>query len=241
VFLHILGTDPNTNKLVFGRGVTPGVVPEDIPVTFTSPSSHYAVTLNVNGVANVGGFYVARISDLRAGRARWRSLGDGVIDSSMGDPGTFGFITTALHADNLYALRRDAQQRPEVVRLSLKGTGTLGEARVLIPASGAVIDNIAAASDALYVRTSSSGRSRIIRVPYSDNVPRTIALPVDGSVNTYLSTNPLKPGVVFGIDSWTRERAYYAYDPASNRVTAENLKPKAAIDTSELTAEEVKK
>lgn len=63
-------------------------------------------------------------------------------------------------------------------------------------------------------------------------------MPVDGSVNTLLATDPLKPGVLFGIDSWTRERAYYFYDPASNKITAENLKPKPTIDTSEFTSEE---
>lgn len=239
VFLHILGTGQKTDKLLFGRGVTPGVIPEDIPTTFTSPTSHYAITLNVNGTANFGDFYAERISDLRAGHPRWRLLGDAVIDSTMGDPGTFGFITTTLHADDLYALRLDAQQRTELVRISLAGTRTLYQAQVLIPASSSVIDNIAAASDALYVRTSSAGVSRIIRLPYTDTKPRAIALPVDGSVNTFLATDPLKPGVLFGIDSWTRERAYYVYDPAPNKITAENLKPKPTIDTSEFTSEEV--
>ena len=238
-FLHILGTGQKTDKLLFGRGVTPGVIPEDIPTTFTSPTSHYAITLNVNGTANFGEFYAERISDLRAGHPRWRLLGDAVIDPTMGDPGTFGFITTTLHADDLYALRLDAQQRTELIRISLAGTRTLHQAQVLIPASSSVIDNIAAASDALYVRTSSAGVSRIIRLPYTDIKPRAIALPVDGSVNTFLATDPLKPGVLFGIDSWTRERAYYFYDSASNKITAENLKPKPTIDTSEFTSEEV--
>lgn len=239
VFLHILGTAQKTDKLLFGRGVTPGVIPEDIPVTLTSPTSQYAITLNVNGTANFGEFYAERISDLRAGYRRWRPLGNAVIDPTMGDPGTFGFITTALHDDNLFALRLDAQQRTELVRVSLAGTRTLSQSQVLIPASSSVIDNIAAASDALYVRTSSAGISRIVRLPYTDGEPSAIALPIDGSVNSFLATDPLKPGVLFGIDSWTRERAYYFYDPVSNKITPEHLKPKPAIDTSELTSEEV--
>ena len=159
-------------------------------------------------------FYAERISDLRAGHPRWRLLGDAVIDTTMGDPGTFGFITTTLHADDLYALLLDAQQRTELVRISLAGTRTLHQAQVLIPASSSVIDNIASASDALYVRTSSAGVSRIVRLPYTDNKPKAIVLPLDGSVNTFRGTDPLKPGVLFGIHSWTRERAYYFYDSA---------------------------
>jgi prolyl oligopeptidase len=239
VFLHMVGTDPKADRLLFGGGVTPGIIPEDIPVTFSSPTSHYAVTLNVNGTASFGGFCVARISDIRAGHPRWRSLGDAVIDTSMGDPGTFGFITATLHGDDLYALRLDAQQRTELVRLPLGGTSTLGQAKVLIPAADSVIDNVASASDALYVKISSAGVSRLIRLPYTDNVPRTVALRIAGSVSTLLSTDPRKPGVVFGIDSWTRERAYYAYHPASDAVMAETFKPKPAMDTSEFTAEEV--
>lgn len=229
-YLHVLGTPPDKDRLVFGVG-TPNVTidPADIPFVATWPGSSYVLGVIAHGVRNEITAYVAPLDALNGATIPWKKFCD--VDDDV-----TGFD---VHAADLYLLSHHGASRYKVLHTRLSDPSAAG-AELVVPPGEAVIQNIAAASDALYVQELDGGLGRLMHLPYSGGKVAPIQLPFEGSVG--LSATDLRvPGTLVELTSWTKARRIYAYDAGRKQVTDTQLQPVGKFDApADLASVEVK-
>jgi prolyl oligopeptidase len=143
-----------------------------------------------------------------------------------------------LHGDDVYLLTFKNTPRYKVVHINL-AQPDLAKAETIFPASSAVVTATGAAKDALYVQTLDGGVGKLWRVDYKGGAPQLIKLPYDGTANIGW-TDQLTEGLLFGLTSWTKSAAYFAYNPATQKATDTTLVPPIPIDMSSIDAVSVK-
>ena len=220
MYLHLLGNDPEKDRVVFG-GETPGVKaePTDIPTVSVFPDSRYVVGSLNHGVQNELTLYAALLDDLKNGKGTWKLICDAGDDVTSLD----------VRGDDLYLLTHHQASRFKVLHTKLS-TPDVPRAETVVPAGTAVIQNIAAASDALYVQALDGGLGRLLRVPYAANSKaEQIPLPFDGSVGV-LATDARLPGTMIALAGWTKGPKIYAYDPERKAVSDTRLQPVGKFD-----------
>jgi prolyl oligopeptidase len=229
-YLHVLGTQPDKDQLVFGSG-TPNVTidPSDIPFVAVPPGASYAVGVIAHGVRNEITAYVAPLDALSGPTVPWKRFCDVDDDVTAFD----------VRGDDLYLLSHHQASRYKVLHTKLSAPD-VAQAEVVVPAGEPVIQNIAAASDALYIQELDGGLGRLVRLAYSGGKPEQIQLPFDGSVG--LSATDLRvPGTLVELTSWTKARKIYAYDVSRKNVTDTQLQPVGKFDApADLESVEVK-
>src|SRR2546423_13222262 len=139
---------------------------------------------------------------------------------------------TDLHGDDLYLTTYKNTPRFKVVHVNLKQPD-LAKADIVFPASEAVVTNIGAAKDALYVQTLDGGVGKLWRVEYEGGPPRRVKLPYEGTAFIG-STDQLTNGLLYGLTSWTKSVAYFAFDPTTQTSTDTQLVPPISIDMSSI-------
>ncbi len=223
-YLHVLGTDPEKDTVVFGYGVFASVKvePPDFPLVATTPDSNYAFGIVAHGVQNELTLYVAPLESVGKPDTPWRKVCD-VEDE----------ITNAtLRGDDLYLLTHKGASRFKVIHTRASNPD-LAKADVVVPASEAVITDFGAAQDALYIQLRDGAVGRLLRVPYETGAkPEPLALPLDGSIGLF-PPDPRAPGVVFALTAWTRAARIYAYDPKTKSVADTKLRPVGPYDAPE--------
>jgi prolyl oligopeptidase len=228
-FLHVLGTSPDADKFVFGNGM-PGVSiePVDTPYVVTSAGTPYALGIIAHGVRFEATLYVVPLGGLSGPTISWRKICD--VDDDV-----TGFD---VHGSDLYLVSHHQASRFKVLHTKLSDPD-VARADVVVPPSEAVVQNVAAANDALYVQELAGGIGRLMRVPYGGK-PESISLPLDGSLG-FSATDQRFPGTLLELTSWTRASKIYSYDPVSNVVTDTKLQPIGKYDEpSDLESHEVK-
>ncbi len=232
VYLHKLGSDPDTDVAVLGPGVTPGVTidPAAIPFAATVPGSRHAVGVIVNGVQREVAIYTATLASISAGKPDWKKVidpSDEVTDSS-------------LIGDSLYLLTHKGAPRFKVLKLDL-GAPDLANAALVVAPGESVITGLGAAKDALYVRRMNGSTSDLLRVPYTANAgPLAVTLPFDADIAS-LATDVRVPGVIYEASAWTRFGGFHSYDPLTRKVTDTRLQPQGPFDNpADVVATEVK-
>jgi prolyl oligopeptidase len=225
-----LGTPPDKDRLVFGVG-TPNVNidPADIPFVATWPSASYALGIVAHGVRNEITAYVAPLDSLSGATVPWKRFCD--VDDDV-----TGFD---VHGGDLYLLSHHGASRYKVLHTTLSNPD-VASAEVAVPPSEAVIQNIAAASDALYVQELDGGLGRLVRLPYSGGKPQQIQLPFEGTVGLS-ATEQRVQGTLVELTSWTKARKIYDYSPIEKNVTDTKLQPAGKFDApADLESIEVK-
>ena len=169
-YLHRLGTNPDQDRPVLGRGVESGIdiAESDFPFVMTAAGSQWMAGVVAHGVQNEATIFVAPVSSLSAGQGaiRWRKLTDVPDDVT----------SLALRGSDVYLLSHHRASRFEVLRLTLPN-GSVASAEVAVPATEAVIKNIAAARDALYLELLDGGIGRIQRLAYTKGAEARDARP----------------------------------------------------------------
>jgi prolyl oligopeptidase len=240
IYLHVVGTDPDQDRLVFGYGVSPGIHVEatDIPYVITTPGSAYALGLLQHGAMNDVTLYAAAVDSVDGPHAPWRKVADlndavaGFIDADDQATG----ITLSGH--ELYVLSHKDAPRYQVLRTSLSHPD-IAHAETVVPQSGVVIKGVWAARDGVYVKELDGVVGRILRVAYAHGAPEVLPLPFDGAV-TLQSVDPTIDGALFKLASWTRAPTVYAYDPAMRKVADTGLQPTGPYDApQDLVSEEL--
>ncbi|HXY01121.1 MAG TPA: prolyl oligopeptidase family serine peptidase [Candidatus Limnocylindrales bacterium] len=218
-YLHVLGTSPDSDKLVFGTGV-PGVTIDapDIPFVGVAPGTSYALGLIAHGVRIEVTMYVAPLESLGSTAIPWKRLCDVDDDVTNFD----------VHGDDIYLVSHHEASRFKVLRAKMS-SGDLAHAEVVVPPSDQVIQNVAAASDAAYVQALDGGIGRLWRLPYAGGKAQPVPLPLDGAV-VLAASDQRVPGIVLELTSWTRARKIYAYDSSSNALTDTKLQPVGKFD-----------
>ena len=229
VFRHFLGTKIEDDKPVFGFGVNSAIAlaPEPLPSVFVPLGSKYAFASVNSGVSPNSEYWFAPVGALEQNPIPWRKI------FSLSDEVAF----FAINGDDIYALTYKNTPRYKIIRLNLKNFD-LAKAETAFPASEAIVENVSAARDALYVGTLDGGVRKIYRVDYKTLKAEPIRLPYEGSASGGGQLD--RDGIFFGLNSWTRAFAYFSYDPKTQTATDTKLVPPIPVDMSGIEAVDVK-
>ena len=230
VYLHILGSNPDNDRAVFGYEVNPNIKMEPAPLPFAGVplGSKYAFALVNSGVSPNSEYYFAPLDKLRETPIPWRRVA--ALEDEVA-----GFD---LHGDDVYFTTYKNTPRFKVIRVNL-AQPDLAKAGTVFPASEAVVTNIGAAKDALYVQTLDGGMGKLWRVDYKGGAPRPIKLPYDGA--GFIGwTDSQTDGLLFGLISWTKSETFFAFDPRTQTATDTTLVPPILIDLSSIETASVK-
>ena len=218
-WLHRLRTDTRDDLKILARGQYAEVAgePTDFPSIIADSSSQYVVAGMIGGVRRENPYYTARLSELIAARAQWRKVCD-VADEVVG---------VSLRDDLLYLLTTKDAQNGKVLQTSLSAP-SLASARVVVPEGDAVIDNISAAHDALYVQDMNGGYGGFRRVE-ADGRIASIPTPFEGTI-FQLSSNTAEDGMHWIGTSWLVPFTVLHFDPATGRHSDTGISPQPPID-----------
>jgi prolyl oligopeptidase len=173
--------------------------------------------------------YVLPLEGLKSPTLAWKRFCD-VEDDITG---------LDVHGDDLYLLSHHQASRFKVLHTKLSDPD-VAHAEVILPAGEAVVQNIAAASDALYAQELDGGLGSLIRLAYTSSKPEPVSLPLDGTV-ALAATDQRLPGTLLELTSWTRARKIYAYDADRKTVADTGLQPVGKFDEpTDLESMEVK-
>lgn len=231
---HVIGTDPSKDPILLGTGVDPNVpfAPDDAPSITVSPASTWAIAENQHGVQNEVTLYAAPVASLHQTPIPWRKIVD-IPDAVTGFD---------LRGDTIYLLNHKGASHYQVAALDLSQPNAVATtAKTIVPASTAVIQQVAVAKDALYVRGILGGLAQLRKLPWSAGGTAgpiaNVALPFAGTM-AQLATDPRIDGGVVGFASWTRPLLFYQLAP-SGTLADTGLRKPPAIDTSPYTSMEV--
>jgi prolyl oligopeptidase len=232
-YLHVLGTDPESDPAVAGYGVSPAIAME--PTAFaavtTTPASSYDLTLVQNGVQSEMDVYAAPAASVINAQAPWKKIVGIANDVTAVD----------LRGSTIYLLSHDHASNYKVLAMSLTSPD-VAAAKTIVAPSRAVIEQIGVAADGLYVRSRIGGFGRIQRLPLDDDGNVTgpaqpVAMPFDGSL-IGMFVDPRVAGTTFGLTGWTHTLLYYRSDAALS-VVKTDLKPPSPLDATAYTSREV--
>ena len=227
-YLHIVGSDPESDAPLIGTHLL-GSIPiteVDVPLITTSSGSPWAMAVISHGADPAVTIYLAPADSVTSASARWRQVAD-VPDA---------VTSFAFHGSRLFLLTHRDASRYKVLEVDAAAPD-LAHARVAVAPSERVIEGIATASDGLYIADLDGGLGRLRRLDYASGSVAEVSLPMSGSVQGPI-TDPAAPGVLFGMQGWISPPVWYRLDAAGP--TKLDLAPAWAEDTSALKSEEVK-
>jgi prolyl oligopeptidase len=193
VFLHRVGTDPETDVAVFGYGVVDGInlEPSDSSTVLSLPGIPFALAFVIHGFDNDLTIYRTSLDTLGEPGTKWQKI----IDHDD------GVVSFDVHQNDLYLITHKDAPRFKIVPTSLAHPD-LAHAHTLIPPGEAVITSLSAVADALYVQKLDGGIGRLVRVAYPEGSAQQISLPVNGSIEL-IGGDPRVQGIFFGLAAWT--------------------------------------
>jgi prolyl oligopeptidase len=205
---------------VAGTGIGNGTsfAPDETPAILIAPGAPMAALASINGVQNEMKMWLAPVSQASNPNALWKPFvdrADGVTKMDMG--GNTIFLLSHKNA-------------PTFQVLAVKAGAPLSAAKVLVPAApDRVIDEIHAASDALYVLARKGAYSQLLRVPNGTAKVEAVALPFKGHIAEAF-TDPRQPGIEIQMSSWVVPPESFSYDPTTGKFTDLKLGVKGDID-----------
>ncbi len=206
LYRHVLGRDAARDEIVFAPGVGGARdVPEFVVPSLLVPlESRYAYAIARDGVRREIAVHVTELRDLAAGRPHWRKV--------VG----FEDEVTAIEAwrDDLFLLSHRGASRSRVLRMDARKPD-IAHARVAIPEGDAVIQEMALAHDALYLRTMLGG----VRIPFDTAIAQLIA-------------NPRRPGALLRLQGWVEAPAIVEVEARGGNLKKTALQPASTADFS---------
>ncbi len=230
VYLHVLGTNPDEDRAILGYGVDPKIElgPTPLPFAAVPIGSRYVFGIVNSGVSPNSEYYVTTLDKLAATPVPWKKI------ASLDD----NIANIDVHGDDAYLLTYKNTPRYKVLHINLANP-ELAKAETFFPAGEAVVTAIGAAKDALYVQTLDAGVGKLWRVDYKGGPPKQIKLPYDG--DAFIGwTDQETEGLLFGLTSWTKSNAYFAYNPKTQTASDTKLVPPIPIDMSNVESTTVK-
>jgi prolyl oligopeptidase len=231
VFVHTLGNDPEKDQQVFGYEFSPNVkvTEDDFPVLIYSPAAPKAIVgLVIHGVKNEKDIYVAPFNANPTAKTSWTNVADDSKEITNLD----------MHGDDLFLLSHKDASRFKVFRTSLSKPD-LAKATLVVPPGEAVVINIAAAADGLYIQDLDGGIGKLRRLSYGSGKVESMKLPFDGAIQS-LVTNPTEPGAWLDLVGWTNPPLWYSLDSKSGKLEDTHIVPPSPVDFSDIVSEEVK-
>ena len=227
--LHHIGDKSDKDVVVLSRKTNPALnmVPTDEPLVFMSEGSPYVIGVIAHGVKNEGTFVASPADSASKGTPVWTKIID--VDDDVTD--------LAFKGHDLWMLSHKDAPHFKVTHLDLDHPD-ITKADVVVPASDLVVKGFGAAKDALYVESAKGGISQLMKIPYGQTASTSVTLPFAGSISD-LSIDVQNDGAIIRLAGWTEPSQWYAYDPATDKVTNTNLMPRNPADFSNITSVEV--
>lgn len=195
VWLHrMAGKGADTLLLAAGVNESLKVSLDEFPFVNPLAGTGWTVARSTNGVQAENELYAAPAGQPPGAKTRWRKLF-----------GRDAEVTSfAVHGDDLYVLTHQGASRYKVLRTRM-AKPDLALADVVVAPGREVVDQIAAAQDALYVRSHDGTTGRLYRVAYARGAqPVAVPLPATGAI-AIVDVDVRRPGVIVTIDSWTHD------------------------------------
>jgi prolyl oligopeptidase len=230
VYLHVLGKNPDDDRVIFGYEVNANIKmePTPLPFAYVPIGSKYVFAVVNSGVSPNSEYYVTTVDKISQTPIPWRKI------ASLDDD----IAGIDIHGDDLYLNTYRNTPRFKVIHISL-AEPDLAKAETVFPAGEAVVTNIGTAKDAVYVQTLDGGVGKLWRVDYKGGAPQRIKLPYDGTA--FIGwTDQETDGLLFGLTSWTKSTAYFAFDPKTQAATDIGIVPPIPIDMSSIESASVK-
>ena len=229
VFLHTLGSNPDSEPAVFGFGVADSVTvaPADFSFVLQSTASPWIIGVVAHGVQNELTLYTAPKDSVRGAATAWRKFAD--VEDAV--------TSVDLHGATGYLLSHKDASRFQIMTVDLAHPGS--KPAVLVPASDAVIRNLGVAKDALYVQDLDAGLGRLRRVALGGGPAEVVALPFPGAIQSF-TTDARLDGPIVQITSWTESPRWYSYSASQRGLIDTKLVPKSPVDFSGVESVEVK-
>jgi len=230
--LHVLGRSPSLDPAILGYGLSPRIpfAPEDGAIINVSPRTSWAVAAIYHGVQNEIALYALPAAQATNGRGLWRKIvgyEDDVTDFQV-------------VGDTLYLSSHLGASRHRILAVDLNNP-SMANAREVVPQSKSVIQASSLAADGIYLQELDGGISKLRRIAiHADGTPGStteVALPFDGAISE-IATDPLRPGVTFDMESWTKSPLWYRAS-ATSPVVDTGLRKKSPVDYSAIVAREV--
>jgi prolyl oligopeptidase len=220
VFLFRVAQPDAPPTPIFGNAATAGprLQPDELPFLAVLPESEYVLAVSLFEIRNYISLYSVQRSHFQQERVPWRRIVD--VEDKVRE--------FAVYGDDLYVISGKNAPRFRVLKTSL-AKPDLDNAMVVVPEGTAVVANIGAAADALYIRLLDGGSSRLLRLPHGTSRTQEIAMPFSGSIRMAYA-DVTRPGVLLQIAGWARARGYYLYEPAQTRLTRLDLQPTGPFD-----------
>ncbi|HEY3676214.1 MAG TPA: prolyl oligopeptidase family serine peptidase [Candidatus Tumulicola sp.] len=227
VYLHVLGTNPDEDKAVFGPGVDAQTTVPAAGFNFLSvvPKSDYLLAGHSAGTTDPGEYCVGK-----EGRSQWT-----MILKPSDKLATTAANSLAIQGTNLYALLQDSPNG-RIVRFDLANPSTAPE--TIVRASDRIIQGVFGSADGLYVEYRDGIAFSLSKLDRNGATIAKLELPYQGSIYG-IDASPLEAGVRFAIDGWIHPPALFTYDPATGAIADSNIMPKDPLDVSHLRVSEV--
>ena len=226
IYRHVLGRDPDRDEIVFAPGVGGARdVPElAIPSLHLPTSSRHAYAIVREEARRDIAVHVTDQRNLAAGRPQWRKL-IGFDDGALAVEGW---------RDDLYVLSRRGAPRHRVLRLN--AARDLASARVVVPEDEVVLQSMALARDALYLRTMLGGVDRLEKVPLGllgAKKPEFLRIPFDHAIRE-LVADPRENGAVLRLEGWMEAPKVMQVEARGGNLRDTGLQPPSAADYSSM-------
>jgi len=225
IYRHVLGREPARDEVVFAPGVGGARdVPEFVfPSLFVPLESRYAYAIAGDGMRREITVHITEQRDLAAARPHWQKI-VGVDDA-----------VTAIEAwnDDLYLLTHRGAPRSRVLRLDARKPER-SRARVAVPEGDAVIQSMALARDALYLRTMLGGVDRLERMQLGllgAKAAEYVRTPFDTGI-AELVANPRRPGALLKLQGWIDAPDIVEVEARGGNLKKTQLQPPSALDFS---------
>ena len=225
VYRHVLGRDAARDEIVFAPGVGGARdVPEFVYPSLVLPlESRYAYAIARDGVRKEIAVHITEQKDLAAAQPRWQKI------VSTEDQ------VTAIEAwkDDLFVLSHRGAPHYRVLRLDASKP-SVARARVAIPEGDSVIQSMALARDALYLRTSVGGLDRLERLPLGllgTKRAEFVKTPFDAGI-AQIAAHPRRPGALLRLQGWIEPPAIVEVDAKSGDLRKTGIQPPTKADFS---------
>ncbi len=226
VYRHVLGRETARDEIVFAPGVGGARdVPDEARVELHVPlDSRYAYALVRDGVAREAAVHVTEQKALADGHPHWRRLAASAE----------GVLSVVASQDDLYLLTQEGAPRHRVLRVKATAASLAG-ARAVVPEGEIVIEEIALARDALYLRTMLGGVDRLERVPIgllgNTRTTEFIRIPFDNAISE-LVANPRTPGALLRLEGWIEPPVVVQVEARGGNIRDTRLQGPVPIDFS---------
>ena len=241
VYLHTLGrnTSGDGDPAVFGFGVSPTIdVPKEAwSAVWFSADSQFVIAGFVSSIFDVEALFFVPLAELSAAETPWRRIVR--PEDQIGANPLFNSASRIpLHGSELYLMSHRDASRFKVLRYDLHDANPPA-ATVAVPEGGAVLEDLEAAADGLYVLELRGGPSGLRRLAYGESTAQEVPLPFSGTISL-VATSPDAPGALLRMRSWTHSNVILAFDPSTGKASDTGWQEPARIDYSTIEAREVK-